>query len=78
MSAKWLRMGFEAMPAPTKDVLWIEVTAILKYRMALTTRPLQLCIQLFTNPVVKSLRSYQSNMMRTVWFKFSLVFCPFK
>jgi len=24
---KWLQMGFEPMPAPTRDVLWIKVIA---------------------------------------------------
>jgi len=34
---KRLRMGFKPMPAPTRDVLWIEVAAILKCRTALST-----------------------------------------
>jgi len=25
---KWLQMGFELMPAPIKDVLWIEATSL--------------------------------------------------
>jgi len=25
---KWLRMGFELMPAPTKDVLWFAETSV--------------------------------------------------
>jgi len=33
------------MPAPTRDILWFEVAAILERRMFLTTQPLQLCVE---------------------------------
>jgi len=42
MPAKWLRMGFDTMAAPTRDVLWIEAAAFLKCSTALITQPLQL------------------------------------
>jgi len=34
MSAKWLRMWFQPLPVLTRDVLWMEVSAILEHRTA--------------------------------------------
>jgi len=33
MSAKWLQMGDEPMPAPTRDIFWITAMVILKCMM---------------------------------------------
>jgi len=47
MSAKMAANGIRIharLSALTREVLWIEVTAILKHRTALTNHPTQLCV----------------------------------